>query len=255
MPMPPQLADPALRVLVVDDEPLTRMVSLRLLKQLGHHADGATNGEEAVAAVGRDHYDVVLMDVHMPVMDGCEATRRIYRDIAADRRPRIVAVTASAGQEDLVRCLEVGMYGHIVKPMSRTELVGVLRPGPPEPLEIGDRPSDGLAEEIAAMVDSIGVQRTAEAMAAHLDWALGLFAAPHPVSTARLGEVAHALRSTSRLFGFQQLADRCEQLDEAVRTGQPVDAPAGLAELRGLMDESVPILAAAIAGLRGAGLR
>ncbi|HVU25011.1 MAG TPA: response regulator, partial [Opitutus sp.] len=118
-------------ILVVEDNPLNQKVTLMQVRNLGHAADAAENGREAIAALRRKHYDVVLMDVHMPVMDGQEATRFIRRAQAA-REPgfpcdlRIIATTASAQPEDRESCLRAGMDDFLTKPVQAEALQALL---------------------------------------------------------------------------------------------------------------------------------
>jgi CheY-like chemotaxis protein len=116
-----------LRILLAEDNVVNQKLALRLLQQMGYQADVAHNGAEAVDAVGQRTYDVVLMDVQMPEMDGLEATRRIvarWPDAAA--RPRIVAMTANAMQGDREACLAAGMDDYVTKPIRVDLLVDAL---------------------------------------------------------------------------------------------------------------------------------
>jgi len=115
-----------LRILVAEDNAVNQKLALRVLSQLGYHADVAGNGLEVIAALDRQRYDVVLMDVQMPELDGLEAARQICARWQRSERPRIVAVTANAMQGDRELCLEAGMDDYISKPIHTDELVGAL---------------------------------------------------------------------------------------------------------------------------------
>jgi len=104
---------------------MNQKLALRLLKNMGLAADLATNGLEAVEAIGRQPYDVVLMDVQMPDMDGLEATRRI-RAARPATRPWIVALTANAMEGDRERCLAAGMDAYLSKPIRPEALAAAL---------------------------------------------------------------------------------------------------------------------------------
>jgi CheY-like chemotaxis protein len=122
-----ELALPPLRILVAEDNAVNQKVALRLLKQLGFGADVVWNGLEALEALERKSYDVVLMDVQMPELDGLDASRRIGERMAPDERPRIIAMTANALPEDREACLAAGMDDYVAKPIRPDELAAALR--------------------------------------------------------------------------------------------------------------------------------
>jgi CheY-like chemotaxis protein len=114
-----------LRILLAEDNQVNQKLALRLLEQMGYRADVASNGLEAVESVKRQPYDVILMDVQMPEMDGLDATRTIRKlDI---RQPYIVAMTANAMQGDREMCLAAGMEFYVTKPIRVPELVSALK--------------------------------------------------------------------------------------------------------------------------------
>ncbi|MEM8557226.1 MAG: response regulator [Bacteroidota bacterium] len=116
----------SLRVLVAEDNATNQRVALQLLGKLGIRADVVANGEEAVRAVQTVPYDVVLMDVQMPILDGLAATRQIRALLPADEQPHIIAVTANAMPGHREQCLEAGMDAYVAKPIRRAELEGAL---------------------------------------------------------------------------------------------------------------------------------
>ena len=123
---PPSFDASGKRVLLVDDNQLDQRVALRLLANLGLSADVAENGEEALAAMEKSYYDLVLMDCLMPVMDGYEATRLIRSlDGNAGRVP-IVATTSQILMGDREKCIEAGMDDYLAKPLSRVALAATL---------------------------------------------------------------------------------------------------------------------------------
>ncbi|MBA2389530.1 MAG: PAS domain S-box protein [Geodermatophilaceae bacterium] len=115
-----------LRILLAEDNVVNQKVGQLMLDKLGHHVDTVGNGWEALQAVLHLPYDVVLMDVQMPEMDGLEATRRIRSDLPMRRQPRIVAMTASALVEDRTACREAGMDDYLAKPVRAADLAAVL---------------------------------------------------------------------------------------------------------------------------------
>ena len=128
---PEQARRHPLRILLAEDNAVNQKLALRLLAQMGYDADVAANGIEAVDAVERQPYDLVLMDVQMPELDGLEATRRIVAEVPVERRPWIVAMTANAMDGDREACLEAGMKGYISKPIRIEELVAAVLTAPP----------------------------------------------------------------------------------------------------------------------------
>ena len=123
---PDMAARHPLRILLAEDNLVNQKLALRLLAQMGYRADLASNGVEALESVARQTYDVVLMDVQMPEMDGLEAARRITARYPSDHRPRIVAMTANAMQGDRDMCLEAGMDDYIAKPIRVDALIAAL---------------------------------------------------------------------------------------------------------------------------------
>jgi len=115
-----------LHILLVEDNRVNQKVALRLLDRLGYSADVAGNGLEALDALRRQPYDLVLMDMQMPEMDGLQATRRIRADFPAKRQPRIVAMTANAMKGDRERCIDAGMDDYISKPVKWESLVEAI---------------------------------------------------------------------------------------------------------------------------------
>jgi len=115
-----------LRILLAEDNVVNQKLALRLLQQMGYRADLASNGIEAVESVERQTYDVVLMDVQMPEMDGLEASRRICARYAHGERPHIVAMTANAMQGDRDMCLDAGMDDYVAKPIRVEQLIDAL---------------------------------------------------------------------------------------------------------------------------------
>jgi CheY-like chemotaxis protein len=116
-----------LEVLVAEDNPVNQQLIVLFLEKLGHRADVVTDGRTALAALEERAYDVLLMDMQMPDMDGLEASRQIHQRWP-ERRPRIIGVTANAVAGDRELCLAAGMDDYLSKPFSMDELAHTLAP-------------------------------------------------------------------------------------------------------------------------------
>ncbi len=114
------------RVLVAEDDEINQLVVLRVLRDLGYRTEAVGNGQEVLAALASDGFDLVLMDCQMPVLDGYQATRRIRRNESAGRHLPIVAVTAHALKGERERCLSAGMDDYLSKPFTEEGLAAVL---------------------------------------------------------------------------------------------------------------------------------
>ncbi len=238
----------ALRILVAEDNPVNQQVATGLLRKLGHFVDVASDGQEAVQAVRSFPYDLVLMDVQMPEMDGLEATRAIRDlDLPASATP-IIAMTANAMQGDDQICLEAGMNGYISKPIDRAKLIDMLARAsslPPSPC----RPAT-VTVVTSDQIDFSVLDTLAEDL--DIDTVTGLLANLDADATARAKLIdqarqagdcdtvrrqAHAIKGAASNLGLTAIAEAAAIAEDAARNGH-IDAPA--------LDR----LAAAVAGLK-----
>ncbi len=113
-----------LSILIAEDDSINRHLALTILKKLGYEADFVTNGQECLEIVGEKHYDLILMDVLMPEMDGLEATKMIR--LCLEIQPYIIAMTASALEGDREKCLAAGMNEYVSKPINIKDLMRLL---------------------------------------------------------------------------------------------------------------------------------
>ena len=115
-----------LRILLAEDNPVNQKVAIRMLERMGYQATIASTGADVLTAVKQQYYDLVLMDLQMPILDGLQATRQIRTDFPADRQPYIIALTASALVGDRDKCLAAGMNDYLRKPIRELDLRGAL---------------------------------------------------------------------------------------------------------------------------------
>ena len=136
------------RILLAEDNPTNQQVALRILEKMGFRADAVANGQEAIQALKMGPYDIVFMDVQMPVMDGFEATRQIRNPQSAvrDHKVPVIAMTAHAMKGDRERCLEAGMDDYVPKPISPKTLAEALERWLPRESEAATAQAAGKAE-------------------------------------------------------------------------------------------------------------
>ncbi|MBN1146614.1 MAG: GAF domain-containing protein [Anaerolineales bacterium] len=237
-----------LRILVAEDNVINQQVALSFLERLGYRADVAANGLEVLASLRRQPYDVVLMDVQMPEMDGLEATRRIRQlplsELAAQAQPRIIAVTAHVLKDDYDACLEAGMDDYIGKPVQVEELVGALyRCGARQPKspqksqQIVGPPGEQAAPQAASpqALDRRALQRLRDTLGKQADNMLpGLIDQFYQDVERVLGQMrqaleagnsddlfraSHTLKSTSATFGAMALSEVARGLERLAQGG------------------------------------
>ncbi|MEA5470402.1 response regulator [Spirulina sp. 06S082] len=229
-----------LKILLAEDNVVNQKVALNLLKKLGYRADVAANGLEVLESLKRQSYDIVLMDVQMPEMDGLEATqhiRRMERD-EENRHITIIAMTANAMQGDREICIEAGMDDYISKPIRVNTLVEVLKRYQKqsqslsvdreeedvssvaidekmwqELVEIGGDDADGLIRDLVESYceDSPRLLAGMREAIAHKD-------------AKQLEYYAHTLKSSSASFGVMQFTDICAKLEKLARSETTVGA-------------------------------
>jgi len=257
-----------LRVLVAEDNPVNQQVADLMLRKLGCRPDIVGDGQQAVVAVRDGHYDLVLMDVHMPVLDGLDATRQIRGLPAPLRQPRIVAMTASSVAESRDSCVRAGMDGHLSKPVRLEDLAATLARTSERPTAaaaVGSRSREhsrgsaalaGIDRRLGAVLTGLDPEQTAlarkELLNTYLDQAGQQLTALR--SRARAGDsdgvasLAHTLYGSSANIGADCLAGLSRQLEAAVRDGSAGPVHSILDEL----ELEHGLLTANSAGLRNA---
>jgi PAS domain S-box-containing protein len=254
-----------LRILLAEDNVINQKVALRMLEKLGYRADSVSNGAEALCAVEQLPYDVVLMDVQMPEMDGVEATRCIRSRLPAHKQPRIVAMTAHALAGTREWLLQAGMDDYISKPVRLEDLIsalkgtgiscpqeeGVLFATPSLPLPGSDTPGqtapgsalytrranqdepvdDSVLDHLLAMMGNVALVH--ELIALYLRDAPELLSSMGQALSRQDNKIftrsAHSLKSSSAQIGAKLLSDISKQLEAMGHAGTLDEAVALLA--------------------------
>ena len=253
----PQLQMPArkLRVLLVDDNHVNQRVAARILQRMGHEADLAADGVEAVAQAQARCYDLVLMDMQMPRMDGLEATRAIRALPGEASRVRIVAMTANAFSSDRDACFAAGMDDFVGKPVNRDKLFTLLelwsergpRAHPGESaLAPAVRPDLVDREQLQLLREELGEEMLEELLGSFRTSATELM---RQIEAALAGgdhgaadESLHRLKGSALTLSFAGVADACEHLRTVICDDKAVGAGAALAALRRSLQECDELL-------------
>jgi signal transduction histidine kinase/DNA-binding response OmpR family regulator/HPt (histidine-containing phosphotransfer) domain-containing protein len=243
-----------LRLLLAEDNATNQKVALHILRRLGYQADVAANGLEVLKAMERQAYDVILMDVHMPELDGLEATRRIRQESQNPAEPYIIAMTANAMQGDRETCLNAGMNDYISKPIRVSDLVTALTksksigetapvkaaeplasptpgmpPAPSRPAELDPTALKNLWEMVDN--DTEFLNELVDTFLKEAPELLGnLHAALDQQDAGKLALTAHTLKSNGASFGATTFANLCRDLEMMAKNGSLEGAAATLAQ-------------------------
>ena len=241
----PAAGPPApLRILLADDNAINQKVALRLLERLGYGAEVVGDGRQVLQRMEQTSYDVILMDVQMPEMDGLEASRAICARWDAGKRPRIIAMTAEAMQGDREKCLAAGMDDYVVKPVSLERLGAALarcRPQASSPAPAAIREPIADARDLGkttldrGMLDNLcedlgGGTALCEVIETFLEKTPSVIAALRDAANRSdvqgLCRAAHMIKGTSSFLGAQTLSDQCGDIERDGRNGSIADAAA-----------------------------
>jgi len=249
-----------LRILLAEDNVANQKLALLLLERLGYRADLASNGIEAIDALKRQPYDVVLMDVQMPEMDGIEATRHIRETLAETSQPHIIAMTANVMEGDREACLAAGMDDYINKPIRIAEVIATLQrspasaPGdddtPPAENQADDAPAPAdtppdqpdpqvlditALKEVQASLGEKGATKIQVLIDSFYDSTPDLIREAHEGLAAgnldTLRRAAHSLKSSAAIMGAQALRAHAKALESLAREGHTEGAAELLAEI------------------------
>ena len=244
-----------LRILLVEDNPTNQKLALLVLDRLGYPADTASNGREGLHALERARYDVVLMDVQMPEMDGLETTRQLRTAVPAAEQPWVIAMTANAMTADRRECLDAGMDDFLSKPIRVEELISALRRAWERlPRVPGARPSGHAhAPELPRVgtprirgLEAPALERLWQSLDGQVERMLpelidtALESMPRLMDDARtaleqgeletLARAAHTLKSNAAYFGAARLESLCWDIEQRADARLP-EALSGLGQL------------------------
>jgi len=221
-----------LRLLLADDNPINQKVGLSVLQKLGYRSDVANNGLEVLRALEQKPYDIVLLDVQMPEMDGLEAARAICLRWADVSRPRLIAMTGNALLGDREKCLEAGMDDYISKPVRIGELQAALERWAARIVKRSDTAFFAKHGITAHLLDQSLIEELRSMPAEDstmLNELIDLFLESAPQRIAQINQFlndphkmafhAHALKSMSLNLGANRLAELCQKLEEMALSG------------------------------------
>ena len=256
-----------LRILLAEDNANNQKLALLVLTRLGYRADLAGNGIEVLDALQRPAYDVVLMDVQMPEMDGLEATRRIRERWSDDRKPWIVAMTANAMQGDREMCLEAGMNDYVTKPIRIEQVVTSLKQSwrslsretlgdaegsastaPPEAPDRLEQPAPELdGKNNSSVLDPSAISRLEQLAGDDHGFLIEFIDTFLDSAPKMLGEMkqslddgdaerfrraAHTFKSNSAALGAARLSELCKELEHLGKNGELGDAPGKVTQVQ-----------------------
>jgi CheY-like chemotaxis protein len=219
-----------LRVLVAEDNPVNQALMLGLLKRQGHEVKVAANGSAAIEALARDSFDVILMDIQMPVMGGLQATVAIReKEQGSGRRIPIIGTSAHAMASDRDRAIEAGMDAYLVKPIRPGELYETMN------RLTGRKPDAEIDEQ--SLLDGVGGSRSIlrKLVTVFLKDSTRMIREIRKAAAARNGELiataSHALKGSSGNFGRNAVFETARQLEQAGKAGRIDEAPVLLKRL------------------------
>jgi CheY-like chemotaxis protein len=223
-----------LRILLAEDHPVNQKVAVRMLEHLGHSVVVARDGRQALEALGRGRFDVALMDLQMPEMDGFEALRAIRdAEAATDEHLLVVALTAHAMEGDRTRCLRAGFDAYLAKPIRQADLeeaLGALnleRCNSPAQLQ----PALAKLKEICGGDDDLAHELAESFLESAPKCLSGIERALQDGDLHAVAAHTHSLSGISRTIGADRLAEVCKKLESAARRGERETAESHAAQL------------------------
>ena len=242
----------ALRILLAEDNPVNQQLIFEILEKEGHTVEMVSDGARAVAAVQSGYFDVVLMDIQMPCMDGFEATAEIRKaEIPHSTHVPIIALTAHAMRGDRERCLAAGMDGYLSKPIYPDDLLNLLAPygtGPREHDKARNiARSDDLLNAAQALARAGDNQELLQRLCrVFLDsspkMAAAISAAVAKKDASEIRNSAHTLKGSASTICANAVASAAQRLEEIAKAGKLTEVGAALEQLNGEMRRLEPIL-------------
>ena len=261
-PPPPEAqtsSSAAMHILLVEDNHVNQQVALSMLKKWGHQVDIAWNGLEALAAVQKQRYDLVLMDIQMPEMDGVTATQQIRQLEGEPAAVPIVAVTANAMQGDRERFLEAGMDDYIAKPINRdTFYMVVHRYAPQHPTASAEQPAAAPASDSSSpvlgddvlgyLMEELSGETVSELIDEYMTHSSALLSQALTASEAQdaknIEYAVHTLKGMSGALGAFRMVDICQHILDSCRNGGAQQIGDQLTGLTGATEEAQQALQA-----------
>ena len=254
-----------LRILLAEDTPTNQKLMQTVLQRLGYQPDLAENGLQVVARLKNHVYDLILMDIQMPEMDGLTATQLIRRRLPAEQQPQIIALTANVTAEEQAACLAAGMSGYLVKPLRLEALIAALTACPPglEPDTAVSAPPDEPDEEETAVLNPRGLANLSTSLGGDkeiLNELIDVYLHDAPILLNRIRNAAnhgdvpalhmasHSLKANSAEFGAFTLANLCLQLETMAKSGQIENCQALITQIEAAFEPVVWALEALKAG-------
>jgi signal transduction histidine kinase/DNA-binding response OmpR family regulator len=243
-----------LRILLAEDNSVNQRVALLMLDRLGYRADLAGNGEEVLDALRRQPYDLILMDVQMPGLDGLEATRRIRAELPPERQARIVAMTANVLPEQRAACLAAGMDDFLQKPVDFADLRAALgragREGPQGPQDAAEASFDPAQldslRQLGALAGQPLVLEIVESYRVETVRRLReMRSALASADRAGFAFLAHGLKGSSAQIGATRTAALAAELERRAPEASAADLAHLLADLEREVDQTMPRVLAA----------
>lgn len=230
-----------LRILLAEDNAVNQKVVAKMLERIGYSLEIVDDGSKAVVAAREKNYDIILMDIMMPHMDGLEATRRIRSQETPDEhRVHIIALTANAMNSDRSTCIAAGMDDFISKPFSMETLRDGIETGAraqssdtAEPIDMGQF---RIFTELIADNDSSFILELMNDFLVDLErLRVDLHAALESNSSSSVHMIAHTLRSSSAVFGASAIVDMCTEFEKQAQEGNLADIRLRLSEFDGTL--------------------